>query len=188
MAALISAQTIANWSVFAASAAELVVESMVKYGYEVFNFKLRPKLIRAEILECNWDHWFARLGEDREYGGVFLYSAATGTINPVICIGLRGSVELPDVCSDDGRHVITIHSHPRCESPERAMPSNADWWGGAGKGWHIVVSYWGIFAHYAAGKQRGIVKWEEQQLLFIPRCEITGTGDIGRDLFLENRV
>jgi hypothetical protein len=108
------------------------------------------------------------------------------TINPIITVGLNGVVYLPTARSRDNIPVITVHSHNNVEDPARAMPSQEDWCAAANSGWHIVVTYWGIFAHFASGRQIGICKWETQSLVFVPRCELTGE-DIGRDLFIEYR-
>lgn len=158
-----------------------IIEKMIADGYSVHNRGIGGwKGLRADILDCDWTRWFALTEENREYGGVMIFDPSLTAVNPVMTRGCSGSVELTDYCTRD-TYVITIHSHGGCDSPHGAPPSRADWYAGANRGWHLVVTYWGIFAHFAAGKQKGIVRWEQQAIKFIPRSEIDGS-TIGANL------
>lgn len=147
-------KTLSERSCWTSARAGLVLSSLEDLGYETYNYRMhKSDLLLSDIKEVDWTQWFELAdNSDCEFGGVLMCGdgvRAHQYINPVIVLGSQKSVDLPGGSSANAK-IITIHSHPSNagDNPRDLLPSRADWLAGKGLGWQLVVTRWGIFAHF----------------------------------------
>jgi len=128
-------------------------EKLLSAGCVEYNYNIESvDQITSDVYSVDWEMWFDLAdNSDIEHGGVLLWDKENGHyINPVISIGDQFNVIIPD-----GK-LITIHTHPSNPADDRCyyQPSLTDWVKGSDRGWQLVVTRWGIYAHIGVNVDR----------------------------------